>query len=188
MKDKINDNRIIELLFERDGEGIAMIDRAYRPYLLAVSMNILSDPLDAEECFNDTLQRTWESIPPARPTSLGAYLSKIIRNISINRLRKNAAAKRAGVPIPLQELGEIASDENIAERTAESELLKHIIEAFLDTLSVRDRVLFIERYFYYRPLSKISKKTELDPKQISVILFKTREKLGKFLKKEGYEL
>ena len=188
MNDKINDDRIIELLFARNGDGIDMIDKAYRSYLLAVSMNILSDPLDAEECFNDTLQRAWESIPPARPASLGAYLSKIIRNISINRLRKNSAAKRTGEPVPLQELGEIASDENIAENTAESDNLRRVIEEFLDTLSERDRALFIERYFYYRSLSDISKRINLEPKQISVILFKTREKLRKHLKKEGYTL
>ena len=35
-----------------------------------ISMDIVRDRMDAEECVNDTWIKTWNSIPPQRPDSL----------------------------------------------------------------------------------------------------------------------
>ena len=53
-------------------------------YLIASSAKARRD---AEEAENDTYLRAWDSIPPAEPKHLGAYLAAVCRRLSIDRLR-----------------------------------------------------------------------------------------------------
>ena len=88
----ISDNEIIELYWSRDESAIKETDLKYGKYLFAVSFNIVHDNLDCEECLNDTYLGAWNSIPPARPNVLKAYLTVIIRRISVNKY--NSKSKR----------------------------------------------------------------------------------------------
>ena len=92
----MEDKEIIGLFFERDSRAIAESQQKYGPALQRTARNILSDPSDAEECVNDAYLAAWNSIPPAEPRSLGAYLTGLVRNISISRLRERCAQKRGG--------------------------------------------------------------------------------------------
>ncbi len=83
----VRDEEIIALYFARDEQAIAETDRRYGRLCMKLSMEILESRPDAEECVNDTYLKTWNSIPPARPQSLRAYLLRIVRNLSISRLR-----------------------------------------------------------------------------------------------------
>ena len=68
------------------------------------------DREDADECVNDAYMSAWSSMPPHRPGILSAFLGKIVRNLSLNRYRRNMAAKRGGeAPAVLEEIGELVS-------------------------------------------------------------------------------
>jgi hypothetical protein len=90
----VNDERIIELFFERSEEAISELDKKYGRVCHAVSYNILNDIRDAEECVNDSYLGTWNAIPPARPNPLITFVLKIVRNISLKRYEQNTALKR----------------------------------------------------------------------------------------------
>ncbi len=88
------DKAIVELFWERDEDGIVLLQKKYGQDLTHISYHILNNLSDAEECVNDTYLRTWNSIPKARPNSLLAYTGKIIRNLSIDQLKKKMSKKR----------------------------------------------------------------------------------------------
>ena len=90
----MEDKRIIELYFARDEQAIRHTADKYGAYCTAVSMSILHSEPDAEECVNDTYLKTWNSIPPTRPSSLKLFLARITRNLSINRHRALHSDKR----------------------------------------------------------------------------------------------
>ena len=90
----MEDQGIIRLYFNRDQEAIRQTDRKYGRQCRRTARNILAIPEDAEECVNDTYLAAWNTIPPERPRTLGAYLGRIIRNLSISRYRANHAQKR----------------------------------------------------------------------------------------------
>ena len=85
----MTDEKIIALYFSRDESAIAETADKYGRMLASVSYGILSSIPDAEECVNDTYLRTWNTVPPTRPRSLSSFLTKIVRNLSIDRYRKN---------------------------------------------------------------------------------------------------
>ena len=92
----MEDIAIIDLYWAREEEAITQTDRKYGPMCRTLSYHILSDRQDSEECVNDTWHKAWDTMPPQRPDSLRAYLGRIVRNLSISRLRQRTAQKRGG--------------------------------------------------------------------------------------------
>ena len=107
-KQHLSDEEIIELYWKRNEDAIQQTDVKYGKYLFTIAYNIVHDRLDSEECLNDTYLGTWNKIPPERPLVFNVFLSRIMRNVAINRYKKNNAAKRVpqGLIVPLEELGD----------------------------------------------------------------------------------
>ena len=135
---------------------------------------------------NDTLLRTWNTIPPKRPDSLRAYLLRITRNLSIDRIRRNRAEKRGdGYDAPLEELAEVTAGGSTPEEEVLLEELTEALNRFLNTLSERDRRLVVRRYFLMEPYSALSRDSGLSEGHLRTILARSRKKLRAFLMKEN---
>ena len=103
----MNDERIIDLFFERSEQAIKELDGKYGKVFHSLSFKILNNHQDAEECVNDSYLGTWNTIPPAKPNPLLAFVCKIVRNISLKRYEQNTAAKRnSRYDVALEELEE----------------------------------------------------------------------------------
>ena len=140
----MEDHQIIELYFARDELAIEETAKRYGGVCMQVSMDILQDRMDAEECVSDTWLQTWRSIPPQRPTILKAFLCRITRNLSINRLRERKAKRRdRDMTLSLEELEGVLS---IPEDKSEG--LSELISEFLRSLDREDRLLFMGRYWH----------------------------------------
>ena len=79
----IDDEKIIEMFFERSEQGIRELDIKYGAICRSLSYNIVNNRQDAEECVNDAYLGAWNAIPPARPDPLLSYIVKIVRNMSL---------------------------------------------------------------------------------------------------------
>lgn len=131
----MDDLEIIELYWGRNEDAITETESKYGRLLYRISFNILSNNEDSKECVNDTYIRTWKSIPPERSRSLTAYLGRIIRNISIDCLRKNRAQKRySGGDILLSELEDCIPSKNKVWTEIENKVLSGLISNWLNTL------------------------------------------------------
>ena len=90
----MEDEKIVELYFERNEAAIEKTSEKYGKRLRAVSNGIVRDMETAEECENDTYLEAWNIIPPNEPkTYFYAFLARIIRNISLNCCRKKTHLK-----------------------------------------------------------------------------------------------
>ena len=88
------DPKIIELFFARSENAIRELDLKYGKVFRKLSYNIVNSLQDAEECVNDAYLGAWNTIPPARPNPLAAYLCKIVRNLSLKAYYRKTADKR----------------------------------------------------------------------------------------------
>ena len=102
----MEDEKIVELYLLRNEEALGASKVKYGRMLLGLSQALLWNREDSEECENDTYLTAWNRIPPDRPSFLGAYLSKIVRYLSLNLLRKRNAGKRPETVLVLEELEE----------------------------------------------------------------------------------
>ncbi len=183
----MEDEKIVELFWMRSEKAISETKDTYGSYCAAISGNILSRQ-DAEECVNDAYMKLWETIPPQKPRSLKAYLSKIVRNLALDRYEKNRAKKRGGgkTEVVFDEICEFisAGGEQLADELA----LREAINKFLSGLERQTRIIFVQRYWYFCPVKEIAQRFSLGESNVKMTLKRTREKLCEHLKKEGFEL
>ena len=184
----MQDQDIIALYNARNEQAITESSTKYGYYCTSIALNILHNMQDAEECVNDTWMRAWNSIPPTKPNHLQLYLGGITRHISLDRFRKNNAAKRGGgeLMLALDEMHDVvASDADVPSQIAEQEFSESF-NRFLRSLPERECNIFIRRYYYLDPIPLIAKRYGLSVANVQKILSRTRNKLRAHLEKEGY--
>ena len=184
----MDDLQIIELYFARDEQAIKETDRKYGKTCFRVAYNLLSNNEDSEECVNDTYLTVWNKIPPTRPNNFIAFICKITRNLSLKRLEVSNAMKRsAGTIISMSELEKALPDQCIAPDVEDEELGK-LISAFLWSEKALDRNVFLRKYWFFDSISDIAERYSMNENSVKSMLFRSRNRLREFLRKEGIEV
>ena len=187
---QLSDEAIIELFWRREESAIPETDRKYGTYLYAIAFNILKNREDCEECLNDTYLKTWNAIPPTRPSILRAFLAKIMRGTAFDRYDEATRQKR----IPPELCDPLADDfENFLtdtdlQREMESREIGRIISSYLDSVSDKKLYIFMSRYFFVMPLEEIAKKVGCSLSTVNKTLASMKKELKKRLEKEGIEV
>jgi len=179
------DERIIELFFQRDEAAVAATRAAYGGRLRRLAYAILGDEGAAEECENDVYLAAWRTIPPQKPRYLFAYLAKIGRNAAFHRLEYKKAEKRGAETVALTEELAACIPDGRAQRAYEAGELAALISGFLRTQSYDARVIFVRRYFAAEPVREIAAALGVSDSRVKSSLFRTRQKLRDYLTKEG---
>ena len=182
----MEDEKIIELYWNRDEDAIKETDKKYRKYCTSIAYNILQSKEDSKECINDTYLKVWNSIPPKKPNVLKLFLAKITRNLAINKYEENKAKKRNNeMDLVLEELEECIPNKKSVEEVFEYNELTQYLNIFLKELSIEKRKIFLERYWYLNSIKAISSKYKLKESNIKVILHRIRNELKKYLNERG---
>lgn len=184
----MNEQEIIRLLLQRDEEVLNVIEQQYGALCLRSALRLTSDEEIARECVNDTLLYVWNHIPPYRPDSFQAYLLKTVRQIVIDRLRKETSQKRGGKEAALaidDVKEEILSIDNLWDRLEQEELNRTVAE-FVKTLSDRDRKMFLLRYWQMEKPEVIAETLGLSVGTVNVKLHRIRKRMRTYLKERGW--
>ena len=183
------DREIVELYWERSERAIEETSKKYGRYLHTIAYNILHDRLDCEECVNDTYLGVWNRIPPARPNAFRVFLSKIARNISIDRFRKNHASRRipSEMTVALDELEECVADPSTPESEYAIGAMIRVLNEFLRGLDAKDEFIFICRYYYADSVDRIAELLEVNRSTVYRALGEMRKNLKMALEKEGWK-
>ena len=186
----MTDNDIIKLFCDRDEQAIRSVEEKYQSYLYKISANILCDEQDVHECLNDTYLSVWNSIPPNRPNAFKVYIGRIIRNISINKLKSQKTKKRGGGQVEdvFYELDECVSTAFDVEESINEKELTLLIEKILRSQPKQKRRLFIKRYWYVNSIKEIATEFNMSEGKVTAILCRMRKDLKIILKTEGFDL
>lgn len=186
-----NDERIVALYLERSERAIDETAAEYGRYCRSIAYSLLGNKADAEECVNDVYLAAWNSIPPHRPSVLSAFLGKITRRIAVDRIRHRRAEKRGGgeYELMLSELEECLPDgaAGLPYDECEEEERRGTVNRFLASLPEEERRIFLMRYFYGERIAAISESFGYSESKVKSMLFRTREKLRRYLAEEGYD-
>ena len=170
--------------------AITETETKYGRYCMKIAQNVLNNLEDSEECVNDAYLRTWDSIPPNEPTSLGAYIGRITRNLALDLYRKRHSGKRGNgdVPLVFDELEECISGENELERREDSQEITNALNSFLASLPETERMIFMRRYWEMEPIADIAERYGITVSKTTTMLFRLRAKLRNHWTKEGITL
>ncbi len=186
----MNDAAIIDLYFKRDEQALTLTEEKYGQKLRGIAFGILSDRMMAEECENDTYLRAWNAIPPASPKEhFFAFLAKIIRRLSINRLRDGARQKRNADLVALTAELELClpCGEDV-EGMVDEKLLMKSISDFIKALPKEQRLVFVRRYWYLDSVEQIASRLGIGQSKVKSILSRDRKRLKEHLEKEGFSV
>lgn len=179
----MEDTEIIALYLERSEAAIRETDRKYKALLYWLSYRILRDGCDAEEVVDDTYLGAWNAIPPTVPDSLKHFLSRIARNLSLDRLDYRLAGKRRAQFVELDEC--IPDPRRSVEKTWEAKELGELLNRFLGTLERRDCAIFLGRYYYAHSVGELAGRYGLTKRQVKYVLSRTRKGLREQFQREG---
>ena len=116
----MEDTVIIALYWERNERAIEETREKYGGYCYGIAMNLLHSPEDAEETVSDTWHAAWNAIPPEKPSSLRAWLGRVVRNLSLNRWNREHRQKRdLGLTELLSELEDCLPARETADNATE---------------------------------------------------------------------
>ncbi len=185
----MQDNKLVELYFQRSEQAIAETADKYGKYCLYIAGNILCSREDSEETVNDAYAALWKTIPPQKPENLKAYLARTVHNLALDRIRKQNADMRGGgvAAEVLEELKE-ASTGSTPDTELDSKLLGDLINRFIGQLEKKQRIIFIKRYWFMCSSKQISKECCVSVSDVNTTLHRTRLKLKEYLEQEGFSV
>lgn len=182
----MDDNQIVDLFWQRDERALSETSAKYGALCRSIAFGILGNAQDSEEIENTSYLKLWEAIPPSRPQPLVSFLVKIVRNLSLNRLKAEHTQKRCAseFAVSLDELDECIPDK--AETDGLDAIHIHnCLNSFLKAQKRTVRSIFVLRYFYCESIEEIAVKTGFSQSKVKSMLLRTRSKLKVFLESEG---
>lgn len=176
----MDDRTLIQSLVDRIETVFEALAQRFGPRLTSIAMNILDNSEDTEECVNDTYLAIWNAIPPANPDPLAPYVYRTGKNIALNRFRAQHTQKRSGYELSLEELAACIPAPN-PDRD-----LGRGLNDWLETLSKKDRAIFLLRHWFGDSVKSIAKGMAMTEGAVSVRLHRLKNQLKEYLTKEGY--
>ena len=95
--------------------------------------------------------------------------------------------RSADAIISLSEIEATLPDYSIAQGVEDEELAK-LISAFLWSEKELDRNVFLRKYWFFDTISDIAERYSMRENTVKSMLFRTRNRLREFLRKEGIEV
>lgn len=174
----MTDEKILDKMRKRDPDGLRYLMDRYTAYVSSVVWNILHmtmTPQDAEEVVSDVFVTAWERAASIRPDKVKAWLGAVARNKAKNKFRE------LGKELPLEEdaisLLEVPDDLERLEREDERRLVRQA----LDSLSPKDREIFLRHYYYIQTVDAIAKEMRIPAATVKTRLRRGRMKLKEYL-------
>lgn len=181
----MEDTKILDLFWARNEDAIQETHGAYGRKLFGLAKKILDNREDAEESVSDTYMKTWEIIPPQRPSHFYAFLASICRHIAFHKVNWKLAAKRNAEVVALTEEMELCIPDTSRERELEGEEIGRVMNAFLESLPKETRLIFLRRYWHVDTIAEIAARYGITESKVKMQLSRTRDKLRTYLESEG---
>ncbi len=181
----MEDFKIVDLYWARSESALKESDAKYGRMLGSISYSLLASREDAEECVNDTYLEAWQRMPEDRPAYLGAYLSRIVRCISIDRFRSAHRQKHGEITALTEELCDCIPSGQTPAEECESRRIAQAISKFLGELEEEKRRMFVRRYYYSDSINDIARGLGVSVPKVKTTLHRLRSELREFLEEEG---
>lgn len=178
---------IVKMLERREEQALEILRAQYGAYCRTIIWNLLQNEQETEEALNDVWMRVWNTVPPAKPRNLKAYLARAARNTAINYIKRGSAVKRKETALAIEELAGCIPDPEWESRIR-SEDLRALLTSFVRSLRREERQIFLRRYWFGETVGEVALAFRCSESRVTSILYRLRKRLRNYLEKEGYQV
>lgn len=164
--------KALKKLRSKDPDGLRWLMSRYVPYVSAVVWNILRYAMtaeDAEEVVSDVFLAAWNQAEDLQNGKVKSWLGAVARNKAKNKLRE------LDMTLPLEEDILELPDRSL-DRSDERQLVRQAV----DSLSPKDREIFLRHYYYGQQISEISEIMGMKEATVKTRLHRGRQKLKEY--------
>ena len=185
---QLGEHLLIEGAIAHDQAAIRSIIRQHNHRLFRVARSVLRDDFEAEDAVQDAYLQAFSKIGTFRKeASLATWLSRIVLNESLQRLRARKSRPRADVelhehkeaqiiPFPVQLGGTIDPEKTMAQRE-----LVALVEQAVDSLPDDFRIVLVARAIEGLTVEETSSLLEIRTETVKTRLFRARKLLREAL-------
>ena len=174
----------LKKLKHKDESALVWFIERYAAYVNTIIYSIIGSSMsmeDIEEVSSDVFYTFWVNAKRVKPDKVKAYLSGIARNKAKEYTRKIRKE------VSIEEDILIVSGENL-EHTFEIREQAIFIKKTILALPYPDREIFLRHYYYYQPLTIISREMNINISTVKTKLRRGRKKLKEIIIEGGYEV
>lgn len=152
-----------------------------RIYFLA--LDLTGNPQDAQDLSQDVFIKAYQSLNKFRGDSqFGSWLYRITVNTNINQYRKKSFKARKIQASIDEEINEMRpqyeyTGNDTPEVRTESQMIQKHIDGALDSLSSRERSVFVLRHYHDLSLNEIAQSLKITTGTVKSTLFRAIQKM-----------
>jgi len=175
----MTEREIIELMLQRDEEGMYEFLRRYGPLLRYIIASILPNAQDREDCLLETLMLIWDKID-LFDNNRGGW------NVWITSVARNRARSfKRRIPAQTEEIPEDMP--SLEPTPEEATVLRERLRWALESMASTDLDLICRKYYYSQSIAQIASETGMTEKAVESRLYRLRRRLRRILDGEGFE-
>jgi RNA polymerase sigma-70 factor (ECF subfamily) len=185
----LNDAELVRRALERDGDAFATIMRRHNQRLYRIARSVLRNSVEAEDAVQEAYVAAFSHLATYRGESpLVAWLSRIVMNEALGRLRRKPAATDFA---PLEAVPEAeiiqfpssATNED-PERTMAQRQILQLVENATDALPEVYRVVFVTRVIEGMSVEETADLLRIKSETVKTRLHRARQLLREQLNKQ----
>ena len=185
----LDDAQLVRLALERDGDAFATIMQRHNQRLYRIARSVLRNSVDAEDAVQEAYVAAFTHLATYRRESpLVAWLSRIVMNEALGRLRRKPAATDFA---PLEAVPEAeiiqfpssATNED-PERTMVQRQILQLVENATDALPEVYRVVFVTRVIEGMSVEETADLLRIKSETVKTRLHRARQLLREQLNKQ----
>ncbi|MDD6880301.1 MAG: sigma-70 family RNA polymerase sigma factor [Firmicutes bacterium] len=169
---------VIELLRQKNEDGLDYLLRYYGPLLKYIIAPILDNEHDCDDCLSKVLFQIWEKIEQFDENrgSWNGWITVIARNTALN-YRRNTKRHSSIEEISENTPSPAMTPEETLIKQEQREAVKHAIEQ----LPPKDRNLFYRKYYYLQSTAQIASELGMTERAVEGKLYRLKKQLRKML-------
>jgi RNA polymerase sigma factor (sigma-70 family) len=180
---KIPDQHYIDRILQGEIHSFAVLVDRYKDMIFTLALKMVKNTEEAEEVAQDTFIKIYNYLGRFKGDSkFSTWIYKIAYNTCLDRLKKN---KKEDLNISIDEFSDhlIKTMDNALSALEDKER-KQTIQNCLNLLPGEENFLLTLFYFEDQSLEEIGKIMNINPNNVKVKLFRSRQKLAGILRKQ----
>jgi RNA polymerase sigma-70 factor, ECF subfamily len=180
-----DETALIRAAQQGDQDAFEQLVRAYDRAVLRLAMNLLRNPEDARDVYQEAFLRVYRNLAAFRlDASFQTWLYRIVTNLCLDHLRRRKVRREDGTGVESEE-GQIDPMQNLPEQRAESDPQRSLfsrelgarIQSVLAGMTPRERAVFALRHYQGLRLKEIGDLLDTSEEAAKNCLFRVTQKM-----------